>query len=428
MSHAGTGRWARIAGVVAWPTALLGAAVIGMAAPALPARAQAAAYDRAIPNFPRPPGSPDPARRVRLLQGAEAPPLLTRIGAQTEPLFRRLSDGSYAVVQAPRWQTMDTGCPARYGGGDPRSRMIDLAAAEWAYFGLPVLDLSAAPSTAVPRGRGGGDPSTATPPAITAPSSDIGAFDIIDPSRNFSTGRRATRSALRLGLMEDDAQVDATIAGYWAAVPGGDDALRVQSLVRFGSRDAGWAMPWSAAFVSWLACEAGFSSAQFRRSASHFDYVSAAVQARDGLDPDHAFVAYDLDETLPRAGDLICAARAGSTFRSIADVRDRNSDSQALHCDLVVKTDPAAHRLYAVGGNVAQAVTLSVIATDAGGRPLNDALLPGSNRWFAILQPRIAGAPVPGLDRTPTVLSLFQAWRRYAEATGTPAPTPLKTP
>ncbi|HEU4774133.1 MAG TPA: DUF2272 domain-containing protein [Lysobacter sp.] len=418
MSHARTGRWARIADVVAWPMALAGTAVIGMAAPAPPASAQAAAYDRAIPNFPRPPGSPDPARRVRLLQGAEAPPLLTRIGAQTEPLFRRLADGSYAVIQAPRWQAVDTGCPARYGGGDPRSRMIDLAAAEWAYFGLPVLDLSAAPSTAVPRGSG----------QSSTTSSDTSAFDIIDPSRNFSTGRRATRSALRLGLMEDDAQVDASIAGYWAVVPGGDDALRVQSLVRFGSRDAGWAMPWSAAFVSWLACEAGFSSAQFRRSASHFDYVSAAVQARDGLDADHAFVAYDLGETTPRAGDLICTARAGSTFRSIADVRDQNSDSQALHCDLVVKTDPAAHRLYAIGGNVAQAVTLSVIATDAGGRPLNDALLPGSNRWFAILKPRIAGAPVPGLDRTPTVLSLFQAWRRYAEATGTPAPTPLKTP
>ncbi|HUH90678.1 MAG TPA: DUF2272 domain-containing protein [Lysobacter sp.] len=400
-----------------------------MAAPALPASAQATAYDRAIPNFPRPLGSPDPTRRVQLLQGVEAPPLLTRIGAQAEPLFRRLADGSYTVIQAPRWQAVDTACPPRYGGGDPRSRMIDLAAAEWAYFGLPVLDLSAAPSTAVPRGRG--NPSDVISPELTAPdttSFDLTAFDIIDPSRNFSTGRRATRSALRLGLMEDDSRVDATIAGYWAAVPGGDDALRTQSLVRFGSHDAGWAMPWSAAFVSWLACEAGFSSAQFRRSASHFDYVNAAVQARDGLDTDHAFIAYDLDETLPRAGDLICAARAGSTFRSIADVRDPDSDSQALHCDLVVKTDPTAHRLYAIGGNVAQAVTLSVIATDADGRPLTDTLLPGGNRWFAILKPRIAGAPGPGLDRTPTVLSLFQAWRRYAEATGTPAPTPLKTP
>ncbi|MGV8941450.1 MAG: DUF2272 domain-containing protein [Lysobacter sp.] len=380
----------------------------------MPASAQEVAYDRTIPNFPRPVGSPDPAQRVRLLSGAEAPPLVARIGGQTEPLFRRLADGNYAIVQAPRWQAVDTGCAARYGGGDPRSRMIDLAAAEWAYFGLPVVDLSSAPSTAVPRGGSDNDPS------------DISAFEIIDPSRNFAIGQRAIRSALRLGLMEDDSQVEATIAGYWAAVPGGDDALRTQSLVKFGSHDAGWAMPWSAAFVSWLACEAGFSSAQFRRSASHFDYVNAAVQARDGLDASHAFVAYDLDETLPQSGDLVCTARASSTFRSIDDVRDRRSGSQALHCDLVVKTDPTAHRLYAIGGNVAQAVTLSVIATDADGRPLTDVSLPGSNRWFAILKPRIAGAPVAGLDRTPTVLSLFQAWRRYAQATGTPAPTPLK--
>lgn len=383
-------------------------AAIAWVMPMTPAVAQEHAYSRAIPNFPRPPGSPDPALRVRLLQGPEAPPLFGRIDGQTEPVFRRLSDGSYVPVLAPAWQAVNTGCPGYHTGGDPRSRMIDLAAAEWAWFGLPVLDLSAGASTAVPRGNTG-DP-----------------FDIIDPSRNFATGQRAVRSALRLGLMEDDAEVDATIAGYWAAVPGGGEALRAQSVVAFGSRNAGWAMPWSAAFVSWLACEAGLSQQQFRRSASHFDYVSAAVRARDGLDADTAFVAYDLAETLPEAGDLLCTARAGSTFRSIADVRERNSDSQALHCDLVVKVDSPARRLYAIGGNVAQAVTLTVIASDEAGRPLTDPALPGANRWFAVLKPRMAGASVHDLDRTPTVLALFQSWRGYANATSSPAPAPLK--
>jgi len=48
-----------------------------------------------------------------------------------------------------------------------------------------------------------------------------------------------------------------------------------------------------------------------------------------------------LHETRPTNGDLICAARAAAGFASIADVRQAGADdSTALHCDLVVKTDP----------------------------------------------------------------------------------------
>ena len=377
-----------------------------------PVHSQEAATSRAVPGFPRPPGSPDPALRVHWLDGEQAPPLLVRFTASPagpEPVYRRMPDGSHVAVTAPGWQALRTSCPAP-DGGDPRARMIDLAAAEWAWFGLPVLDMSDGRGDAVPRGR---DPA--------AP------FDIIDPARNFSIGRRVTRSAPRLGWMEDDAPVEATIAGYWAATPGGTDVLRSQAMVDFGVRAAGWATPWSAAFVSWLACEAGLGP-RFRRSGSHHDYVSAAVRARDGngSGDGHFYVAHDLAEAPPAAGDLLCTARADATFASIGDVREGSSDSHALHCDLVVKTDPAARRLYAIGGNVAQAVTLSVIATDASGRPLPDAALPGANRWFAVLKPRIAATPAHDLDRTPTVLSLFQGYRAYAEETGMPRPTPLE--
>lgn len=36
-------------------------------------------------------------------------------------------------------------------GVDARTRMIDLAAAEWTHFGLPILDLSLEPAMIVPR-------------------------------------------------------------------------------------------------------------------------------------------------------------------------------------------------------------------------------------------------------------------------------------
>lgn len=382
-----------------------------LAAP--PAAAQSGAYvytapvdySRTIPRYPRPLGFADPARRVVLDRGNALPVQLASDAWTFEPLYRRTANGDFVPVSAPGWRALDLSCPSQpVPGGNARARMIDLAAAEWAWFGLPVLDLSMADVTAVPRG-------TAADP-----------FEILDTRRNFAIGPRVVRRALRLGLMEDDPEVGATIAGYWAA-SGGDGALRVQSLLNLGSRDAGWAVPWSAAFVSWLACESGMSQQAFRRSGSHYEYVRAAVRARDGQDPYHAYLAYNLDETLPEPGDLLCTARSGAHYRSIADVR--NNGAGAMHCDLVVKTDPAHRRLYGIGGNVAQAVTLSVIATDDQGRPLADGDLAGANRWFALLKLRDPGGATHDLDDSPSMLALFQEHRRYAASTGSPAPGPL---
>ncbi|MCE7031824.1 DUF2272 domain-containing protein [Lysobacter sp. GX 14042] len=390
-------------------SALAALAVPMIVAALLPgARAQEAgdtpdsAPDSAIPVFERPVGSADPARRVRLLEGDERPALRARLGMFAEPLYRRLPDGRYAEIPVATWQVLDGGC--RRVAGDPRQRMIDLAAAEWAAFGLPVLDLSAGQDTAVPQATG------------------EDGFRIIDPARNFSVGERAGRRAAQLGLMEDAPAVDAAIAGYWSAVPGGEDVLRRQAIVEFGVSGAGWATAWSGAFVSWLACEAGVPG--FRRSGLHHDYVLQAVDAREGAPG--PFIAHDLDEVVPAPGDLLCTARAGSEFTGIADLRTGAGGSRAMHCDLVVATEPAARRLYAIGGNVANAVSLTVVATDDAGRPRPQAELPGAHRWFSVLRPRMAASGTPGLDRSPAVLGLFQAWRRWAARTGNPAPAPLR--
>lgn len=388
----------------------LAAAFLLASQPLATAAAQAPGASRAIPTFPRPPGSPNPALRVEYLRGEAAPPMLVRTGPDTfEPLYRRQADGSYAPARAAGYRIAMTSCPSTpAAGADARTRMIDLAAAEWAHFGLPILDLSLEPATIVPR--------LATPGEIV---------DIISPGRNASVGSRVLRQAPRLGLMEDDDAVRSTIAGYWAAT-GSEEALRVQSLVDYGWHESGWAMPWSAAFVSWLACEAGLSPRQFQRSGSHLDYVRAAVRARDGADPAYAYLAHDLAETVPAPGDLLCTARGDSSFASIADVRDGASDSPALHCDLVVKTDAARRRLYAIGGNVNHAVTLSVVATDADGRPLAERDVAGAHRWFAVLKPRAGGQVAHDLDGTPTVLALYRDYARYAGAVRAPPPLPLQ--
>jgi hypothetical protein len=363
---------------------------------------------RSVPAFNRPAGFPDPARRVEYLRADQAPPMMVRVGPNAfEPMYRRVGD-SYVPARAAGYRIAISSCPSMSVRGDPRTRMIDLAAAEWAYFGLPVLDLASEPAAIVPR--------------MPQPS---GVVDIISPAHNASIGSRVLRQAPRLGLMENDEAVHGTIAGYWAAT-GSEEAMRVQSIVEYGWSGAGWAMPWSAAFISWLACEAGLSTAQFQRSGGHIDYVRAAVRARDGQDGSHLFVAYDLAEATPGAGDLLCTARGDSTFASIADVRGGNSDSNALHCDLVVKTDADKRRLYAIGGNVNQAVTLSVIATDATGRPLTDRDIIGAHRWFAVLKPRTGGRVAHDLDGTPTVQTLYRDYARYAGAKRAPGPIPLQ--
>lgn len=379
--------------------ALLGTALLVWT----PAAAQEDAPDPAIPSFERPAGNPDPARRVRLLEGDERPALRAKLGPVPEPLYRREPDGNYAEVPVATWQVRDDGC--RRVAGDPRQRMIDLAAAEWAAFGLPVLDLSAEAASAVPRADGGG-----------------GGFEILSPTRNFSVGERASRRAARLGLMEDSPAVAATIAGYWSAVPGGQDVLRRQAIAEFAIPGAGWATPWSAAFISWLACEAG--APDFRRSGLHHDYVAQAVDARRGRPG--PFLAHDLHEVVPAPGDLLCTARANAQFSSIADVGSGASPSRAMHCDLVVATKPDTNRLYAIGGNVANAVTLTVVATDGDGRPRPQASLAGAHRWFSVLRPRMQAIGMPALDRSPAMLELFQSWRYWAGQTGNPIPGPLR--
>lgn len=143
--------------------------------------------------------------------------------------------------------------------------------------------------------------------------------------------------------------------------------------------------PWSAAFVSWLAREAGLGPDAFVFSQAHADYAGAAWQASldeaAGRPTPYAMRACDLQRTPPRLGDLVCQARGrraelDSFARLGAALADRRAHGTALpmHCDVVVAVDDAGFDT--IGGNVLHAVTQRRLAFAPGTRLLDASYLP----------------------------------------------------
>jgi hypothetical protein len=143
--------------------------------------------------------------------------------------------------------------------------------------------------------------------------------------------------------------------------------------------------PWSAAFISWLARQAGLAEDEFVFSEAHVDYAGAAWQAgveeAAGRPTRYAMRACDLMRTPPRVGDLVCQARgAGAELRHLR--QDRRGAGHARH-----RGRRAAHALRCgggvdatgfdtVGGNVLQSVTRRRLDFAPGTRLLDPSYLP----------------------------------------------------
>jgi hypothetical protein len=80
-------------------------------------------------------------------------------------------------------------------------------------------------------------------------------------------------------------EMDATIAGYWSATPDGPRVLPSKISPGEGRRGAvNWVQPWSAAFVSWVMCEAGLgddSSSVARSRTASTSIRRSRATARD---------------------------------------------------------------------------------------------------------------------------------------------------
>jgi hypothetical protein len=261
-------------------------------------------------------------------------------------------------------------CPPRDAAG-VRKRIVDIAIQEWAFFGFHVVDQTG-------------------PPPPRQQSSSFVRRPWLDPS--------------------ESERVAASIAGYWSVTPDGSWILDRQN--DFWSGPLGvaerWRDPWSAAFVSWTLCEAGFGqSDEFRRSINHRTYIDQAIHARDANSQKTAFVAYDVGEREITPGDLLCSARRHG-YRNLDDRRRHLGEGARTHCDIVVHIDQEQDRILAIGGNVLGRVTLKQIyaISDSENGRLHKEVGRGSRAIFAHLRLSAATSADIGMLYSPSIRSL----------------------
>lgn len=247
-----------------------------------------------------------------------------------------------------------------------RRRIVDIAVQEWVFFGTPVLDRV--------------NDARLLPPGVVS-----------DPDR--PVFEASTRRPPPLNA-EESARVAASIAGYWAVTPEGASIVADQN--RTWNRrgiDVRWRSPWSAAFVSWVMCEAGLGTAEeFRHAIAHRSYIDQSIRARDGAAPEAAYVAFDIGERTVEPGDLLCSGRR-PRYRNIAERRRQLGTGASSHCDIVVDVDEREERILAIGGNVLRSVSLKVLP----GEPSPDGLRPRAAsraRLFAHL--KLRADPIEG--------------------------------
>lgn len=260
--------------------------------------------------------------------------------------------------------------------GELRRRIVDVAAQEWAFFGFSVVDRT------LPR-RGFRTVSFAPPGETSQPQ-----------RRRRGFGGPSAQEFNRLV---------SSIGGYWAATPDGAWMVERNNEVAGSSRGGTrWRDPWSAAFVSWVMCEAGLgSTSQFHRSIAHRDYIDQAIRARDGQDSSAVYLAYDVGEAEVTPGDLLCSG-SRPDYQSIAQRRREMGDGARTHCDIVVRVDAEAGRFLTIGGNVGGTVSLKFFPAV---KERGDHLHPRDD-IFAHLKLRTEPIESNALDNSPTIRAL----------------------
>ncbi|MFD2262307.1 DUF2272 domain-containing protein [Lacibacterium aquatile] len=205
--------------------------------------------------------------------------------------------------------------------------------------------------------------------------------------------RNGERQVLQVGANERDPAMAPAIRTYWQAVPTRLGMVYANQNGRSTPTATDFDVAWSAAFVGWVACAAGVPEGQMPRDEAHFRYIDAVINGRDR--PDSWFRPFEVIQTPPQPGDLVCLDRGSPTTR-LSSWAERVAElgvARPLHCDLVVGVQ--AGQVEAIGGNVEDSVALSLYPTDPQGRlyPLGGPDNPPG--WFLILRPVVPGAVVP---------------------------------
>jgi len=184
---------------------------------------------------------------------------------------------------------------------------------------------------------------------------------------------------------EDDRRVYERLTLYWASTREGGFSSYAECATAWttpGAKKCPWHLPWSAVFISYLMAQAGVPESEFVPDPSHVDYLQGIVaRTMDGR-PGY-FVAHDIAAYTPKRGDLICATRGVEVAE---DFRLLRGQKYPMHCDLV--TANLGDRIEAIGGNVFNAVSKSVVAA-RDGRLTRET---GRN-WIVVVENRYPDAP-----------------------------------
>lgn len=245
-----------------------------------------------------------------------------------------------------------------------RRRIVDAAVQEWAWFGFST------------------DVQARTPPPQSGPRGPF-VYPRLSP--------------------EESARVASSIAGYWAAIPNSDWILQRQNSA-WQTEGAGvrWRDAWSAAFISWVMCEAGVGdSAAFQRAIAHHSYIDQAILASETADKQAAYRAYALGSAAILPGDLLCRG-SRPAYSSIAQRRAQLGEGARTHCDIVVKVDDDAQQISVIGGNVRATVRMKILPATRDASPALRPIADNGRPLFVHLQLQAPQIEANALEHSPS--------------------------
>ena len=252
-----------------------------------------------------------------------------------------------------KMQIVDRSCK-QYPLAQVRQRIVNISRQEWEWFGSTVIDMTDQQELDRNEGR---------------------------LSRWWRTNWMDAAEAERLA---DD------VAGYWAAAPNSSWILEKQNR-RWSELGitARWRDFWSAAFISWVMCEAGLGKPeQFQRAIAHHTYIDQAIRARDGQEPEAVFVAYNIGEKDIQPGDMLCRGNRPA-YRNLGERRSQMGQGARTHCDIVIELDNTTSQIKVIGGNVRGSVRMKYLPASQKGNMLVPAPY-GSRAFFSHLKFNLA--------------------------------------
>lgn len=302
---------------------------------------------------------------------------VTAVSASAQTQYSDRLSRSVLDVNPPHSRVSGSPGEMNYLGGscqsleleEVRSRIINIAIQEWAYFGYSILDLT--------------------------------------ETRDSNPDYR--RQPWRRTIIDTDEAIRAapSIAGYWSATPNSAWILERQNQ-SWESRGAGsrWRNPWSAAFISWVMCEGGLGDpALFRRAIAHHSYIDQAITATDENRSISAYIAIEPGSEEIAPGDLLCRA-SRPAYRTIEDRRQQIGEGARSHCDIVVKLDPENERILLIGGNVRSWVRLKMLPASVNESGFLAPVPYNGRTIFAHLQLQTETIGNTSFERSPTLSAL----------------------